>query len=34
MERDLLEGAAELIKKDPGVSLQKLSMNLPRFAGH
>jgi putative transposase len=25
MERDLLEGAAELIKKDPGVSLQKLS---------
>lgn len=25
MERDLLEGAADLIKKDPGVSLQKLS---------
>ena len=25
MERDLLEGAAELIKKDPGVSLQELS---------
>ena len=24
LERDLLEGAAELIKKDPGVSLQKL----------
>jgi transposase-like protein len=25
LERDLLEGAAELIKKDPGVSLQKMA---------